>query len=313
MKKRTLGTIILAAALACAGLAGCSGSGAGETSAAAGSEASESEDAEPAAEDTEASGESAADSEESEAPSEELETLVVGATPSPHAEILEVVKPLMAEKGYDLQIQEFTDYVLPNRALEEGDIDANYFQHVQYLESYNEQNGTDLVSAGEIHYEPLGIYAGNSTDLSALPDGATVFVPNDITNEARALLLLQDQGLLTLAEGAGVEATPTDITENPKNLDIVEMEAALIPRTMSDCDIAIINGNYALQAGMNVADALAAETADSLAAQTYANVVAVRAGDESSEKIKALVEALCSPEVKEYIDATYNGAVVALF
>lgn len=311
MKKRTLGTIVLAAALACAGLTGCSGSGEEETSAAQQSQSAE------AAESSEGGSEegagAAAKEDGSEAASGELEKLIVGATPSPHAEILEVVKPLLAEKGYDLEIQEFTDYVLPNRALEEGDIDANYFQHIQYLESYNEQNGTDLVSAGEIHYEPLGIYAGKSSDLASLPDGAVVFVPNDITNEARALLLLQDQGLLTLAEGAGVEATPADITENPKNLDIVEMEAALIPRTMSDCDIAIINGNYALQAGLNVADALAAEAADSLAAQTYANVVAVRAGEENSEKITALVEALCSPEVKDFIDATYNGAVVALF
>ena len=307
MKKRTLGTIALAAVLVSAGLAGCSGKGTEATSAAAENSLSETESA---GEETSASEESA---QESSAPAGEMQTLVVGATPSPHAEILEVVKPLMAEKGYDLQIQEFTDYVLPNRALEEGDIDANYFQHIQYLDSYNEQNGTDLVNAGEIHYEPLGIYGGKTTDLSALPDGAVVFVPNDITNEARALLLLQDQGLLTLADGAGVEATTSDITENPKNLDIVEMEAALIPRTLSDCDIAIINGNYALQAGMNVSDALAAETADSLAAETYANVVAVRAGEENSEKIQALLEALRSPEVKEYMETTYNGAVVPLF
>ncbi len=306
MKKKTLGTVVLAAALACAGLAGCSGSGETQSSA-----ASESTQAESEAEGTEAAGESG-EAQESAA-SGDLEKLVVGATPAPHAEILEVVKPLLAKKGYDLEIQEFTDYVLPNRALEEGDIDANYFQHIQYLDSYNEQNGTDLANAGEIHYEPFGIYAGNTSDLAELPDGASVFVPNDITNEARALLLLQDQGLLTLKEGAGLEATPTDIEENPKNLDIVEMEAALIPRTMSDCDIAIINGNYALQAGLNVADALAVEASDSLAAQTYANVVAVRAGDESSAKIQALVEALRSPEVKEFIETSYEGAVVPLF
>lgn len=297
MKKKNLGTIALAAALACAALAGCSGNSQEQTTAAS-------------TEGTEAAGE---ETEAESAASGELETLVVGATAAPHAEILEVVKPILAEQGYDLQIQEFTDYVLPNRALEEGELDANYFQHIQYLESYNEQNGTDLVSAGEIHYEPFGIYAGKTTDLSQLPDGATVFVPNDITNEARALLLLQDQGLLTLKEGAGLEATPNDIEENPKNLEIVEMEAAMIPRTMDDCDIAIINGNYALEAGLNVSEALAAETSDSLAAQTYANVVAVRSGDENSEKIQALVQALCSDEVKEFIDATYNGAVVALF
>ncbi|HJC65227.1 MAG TPA: MetQ/NlpA family ABC transporter substrate-binding protein [Candidatus Enterocloster excrementigallinarum] len=307
MKKKNLGTIALAAALACAALAGCSGNSQEQTTAAS------TEGTEAAGEETEAAGAESEVSEAESAASGELETLVVGATASPHAEILEVVKPILAEQGYDLQIQEFTDYVLPNRALEEGELDANYFQHIQYLESYNEQNGTDLVSAGEIHYEPFGIYAGKTTDLSQLPDGATVFVPNDITNEARALLLLQDQGLLTLKEGAGLEATPNDIEENPKNLEIVEMEAAMIPRTMDDCDIAIINGNYALEAGLNVSEALAAETSDSLAAQTYANVVAVRSGDENSEKIQALVQALCSDEVKEFIDATYNGAVVALF
>lgn len=307
MKKKNLGTIALAAALACAALAGCSGNSQEQTTAAS------TEGTEAAGEETEATGAESEVSEAESAASGELETLVVGATASPHAEILEVVKPILAEQGYDLQIQEFTDYVLPNRALEEGELDANYFQHIQYLESYNEQNGTDLVSAGEIHYEPFGIYAGKTTDLSQLPDGATVFVPNDITNEARALLLLQDQGLLTLKEGAGLEATPNDIEENPKNLEIVEMEAAMIPRTMDDCDIAIINGNYALEAGLNVSEALAAETSDSLAAQTYANVVAVRSGDENSEKIQALVQALCSDEVKEFIDATYNGAVVALF
>ena len=307
MKKKNLGTIALAAALACAALAGCSGNSQEQTTAAS------TEGTEAAGEETEAAGAESEVSEAESAASGELETLVVGATASPHAEILEVVKPILAEQGYDLQIQEFTDYVLPNRALEEGELDANYFQHIQYLESYDEQNGTDLVSAGEIHYEPFGIYAGKTTDLSQLPDGATVFVPNDITNEARALLLLQDQGLLTLKEGAGLEATPNDIEENPKNLEIVEMEAAMIPRTMDDCDIAIINGNYALEAGLNVSEALAAETSDSLAAQTYANVVAVRSGDENSEKIQALVQALCSDEVKEFIDATYNGAVVALF
>ena len=307
MKKKNLGTIALAAALACAALAGCSGNSQEQTTAAS------TEGTEAAGEETEAAGAESEVSEAESAASGELETLVVGATASPHAEILEVVKPILAEQGYDLQIQEFTDYVLPNRALEEGELDANYFQHIQYLESYNEQNGTDLVSAGEIHYEPFGIYAGKTTELSQLPDGATVFVPNDITNEARALLLLQDQGLLTLKEGAGLEATPNDIEENPKNLEIVEMEAAMIPRTMDDCDIAIINGNYALEAGLNVSEALAAETSDSLAAQTYANVVAVRSGDENSEKIQALVQALCSDEVKEFIDATYNGAVVALF
>lgn len=294
MKKKTLSAVLLSAALA-AGLAGCGGSQTAETTEAAGTAAQ----TEAAQEESQADG--------------ELEALVVGASPAPHAEILEQAKPLLAERGYDLQIQEYTDYVIPNRALDEGDLDANYFQHQQYLDNFNQQNGTDLVSAGAIHYEPFGVYAGTTTDLAQLPDGATVFVPNDITNEARALLLLQDEGLLTLKEDAGLEATPLDIVDNPKNLDIVELEAAQIPRSLSDCAIAIINGNYAIEAGLKVSEALAAESADSMAVQTtYKNVIAVRSGDENSDKIKALVEVLKSPEITEYIESTYDGAVVPL-
>lgn len=295
MKKRALSAVLLTAALAAGALAGCGGSQTAETTEASGTAAQ-----------TEAAGE------ESKADGE-LEALVVGASPAPHAEILEQAKPLLAERGYDLQIQEYTDYVIPNRALDEGDLDANYFQHQQYLDNFNQQNGTDLVSAGAIHYEPFGIYAGTTTDLEQLPEGATVFVPNDITNEARALLLLQDEGLLTLKEDAGLEATPLDIVDNPKNLDIVELEAAQIPRSLSDCAIAIINGNYAIEAGLKVSEALAAESADSMAVQTtYKNVIAVRSGDENSDKIKALVEVLQSPEITEYIESTYDGAVVPL-
>lgn len=297
MKKKTLSAVFLSAVLAAGVLGGCGGSQTAETTKA--------EAAKDTAQAEEAGGESQAEG--------ELEPLVVGASPAPHAEILEQAKPLLAEKGYDLQIEEYTDYVIPNRALDEGDLDANYFQHQQYLDNFNQQNGTDLVSAGAIHYEPFGIYAGTTTDLEELPDGATVFVPNDITNEARALLLLQDQGLLTLKEDAGLEATPLDIVDNPKNLEIVELEAAQIPRSLSDCAIAIINGNYAIEAGLKVSEALAAESADSLAVQTtYKNVIAVRSGDENSDKIKALVEVLKSPEITEYIETTYDGAVVPL-
>ena len=243
----------------------------------------------------------------------ELEKLVVGASPAPHAEILEAAREVLASKGYDLEIVEYTDYVIPNNALDSGDLDANYFQHKPYLDSFNEQNGTDLVSAGAIHYEPFGIYAGKTASLDALPDGATVLVPNDITNEARALLLLEAQGLLTLKEDAGLEATPTDIVDNPKNLEFVELEAALLPRSLPDEDIAVINGNYAIEAGLKMSDALAVEDSDSLAATTYGNVVAVRAEDAESDKTKALIEALTSPEVKEFIETTYEGAVVPLF
>ena len=195
----------------------------------------------------------------------------------------------------------------------DGDLDANYFQHKPYLDTFNEENGTHLVSAGAIHYEPFGIYAGKSDSLDELADGAEVLVPNDVTNEARALLLLQDQGLLTLKEDAGLTATINDITENPKNLDIVELEAAQLPRSLQDADIAVINGNYAIEAGLKVTDALAVEASDSLAAQTYGNVVAVREGDEESNKTKALMEVLTSDDIKEFIETKYDGAVVPLF
>ena len=237
----------------------------------------------------------------------------VGATPAPHAEVLEVVKDKLAEEGYTLEIVEYNDYILPNRAVSEGEIDANYFQHKPYLDSFNEQNGTNLVSAGAIHYEPFGIYAGKTASLEELPDKAAVLVPNDVSNEARALLLLEAQGLIKLKDGVGLEATKNDIVENTKNLDIVELEAAQLPRSISDGDIAVINGNYAIEAGLKVSDALATEDSQSLAAATYGNVVAVREGEESSDATKALVEALTSPEVKQFMEETYEGAVVPLF
>lgn len=293
MKKRFLGTTLVAL-LAAASLAGCSSSSK-ETTAETTADAAD----ETTAEAKEASG--------------DLEKLVVGASPAPHAEILEAARDLLADKGYDLEIVEYTDYVQPNNALESGDLDANYFQHKPYLDSFNEENGTHLVSAGAIHYEPFGIYAGKSDSLDELADGAEVLVPNDVTNEARALLLLEEQGLLTLKEDAGLEATINDITENPKNLDIVELEAAQLPRSLQDADIAVINGNYAIEAGLQVSDALAVESSDSLAAQTYGNVVAVREGDEENDKTKALIEALTSDDIKEFIETKYDGAVVPLF
>lgn len=247
------------------------------------------------------------------APQEDT-TLVVGASPAPHAEILEFVKPMLAEQGIDLQIEEFTDYVLPNQALESGDLDANYFQHLPYLLNYNESTGATLVSAGSIHFEPLGIYAGKSQDLSSIPDGAVIAVPNDATNEARALQLLAAQGLIELKEDAGLNATPNDITSNPKNLQFKELEAAMLPQTASEVDLSVINSNFAMEGGMNPAtDSLASEDADSEAAQTFANIIAVKEGHENDPAIQALVKALQSDKVKEYIEKTYSGAVVAVF
>ena len=240
--------------------------------------------------------------------------IVVGASPSPHGEILRAAKDILKEKGYELQIEEYSDYIQPNTALEAGDLDANYFQHKPYLDDFNEENGTDLVSAGVIHYEPFGIFPGKTKSLKDLKEGATVAVPNDTTNEARALLLLEAQGLIRLKDGASLTATKKDIAENKKNLNIQELEAAQIPRSLQDVDIAVINGNYALEAGLEVdKDALAVEDAKSLGAKTYGNVVAVRKGDEGSPAVKALIEALKSDEVKEYIEKEYKGAVVPLF
>ncbi len=239
--------------------------------------------------------------------------ITVGASATPHAEILEQVVPILAEQGYELEIMVFNDYVLPNTALNDGDLDANYFQHFPYLENFNEEKKTDLVNAADVHFEPFGIYGGKITDLASLPEGATVSVPNDTTNEARALLLLEAQGLIKIREDAGLTATVMDITENPKKLVIKEIEAAQLSRSLQDVDIACINGNYALEGGLTVADALATESTESLAAQTYANIIAVRGGTENDEKIQALVNAVLSDEVRTYIETTYQGAVVPVF
>lgn len=315
MKKRVLGAAVLAAALAAGALTACSGTTtettAADTTAAAAAQASE----DTKAEDTKAGDTTAADigAEADATAAADLKEIVVGASPAPHAEILNAAKEVLASKGYDLKIIEYNDYVQPNNALDSGDLDANYFQHKPYLDSFNEQNGTKLVSAGAVHYEPFGIYGGKTATLEALPDKATVLVPNDLSNEARALLLLEAQGLIKLKEGAGLEATKNDIVENTKNLDIVELEAAQLPRSLADSDIAVINGNYAIKAGLKVSDTLAIEDSQSLAASTYGNVVAVKEGEESSDATKALVEALTSPEVKQFMEETYEGAVVPLF
>lgn len=239
----------------------------------------------------------------------------VGASVTPHAEILKVVGEVLAEEGYTLEIVEFTDYVQPNLNVESGDLDANYFQHQKYLAQFNEENDTHLVSVAEVHYEPIGVYPGKTQSLADLPDGATVAVPNDTTNEARALLLLQELGLIELREDAGVEATQIDIISNPRNLQFVEMEAAQVPKVLSDVDIAVINGNYAIQEGLSVSkDAIATEDKDSdIIRSYYVNVLAVKEGNENNEAIQALVKALLSDRVRDYINETYNGAVLPVF
>lgn len=235
----------------------------------------------------------------------------VAASATPHAEILEQAKPILAEQGYDLQVTVFDDYVQPNEVVESGDFDANYFQHIPYLDSFNAEKGTHLVNAGGIHYEPFGIYPGTKSDLAEVADGDSVAVPNDTTNEARALLLLQDNGLITLKEGAGLEATVNDIEENPYNLEIVELEAAQVPRVVGEVAYVVLNGNYALEAGYSVAkDSLAYESSDSEVAKTYVNVIAVKEGNENADKIKALVDVLKSDTIKNYINDTYDGAVI---
>lgn len=241
----------------------------------------------------------------------------VGASSTPHGEILEQVKDALAKDGYTLEITIYDDYVLPNKALSDGDIDANYFQHTPYLNSYNASNGTDLVSAALIHYEPFGLYGNGVTDLSALADGATIIIPADDSNETRALLLLQQEGLIALpADASAIKGVTTlDIVDNG-GYDIQAVQADTVPSLLANSNagtIAVINGNYALQAGLNIADALAVEDASGDAAQTYANIIAVRKGEESSEKTQALVKALLTDAVKEYIAASYNGAVVAIF
>lgn len=268
-------------------------------------------------EQTETNAESTQQAQESEQAQEttggETVAIKVGATPAPHAEILEVVKDDLLEQGYALEIVVYNDYVIPNTAVQDGELEANFFQHKPYLEDFNAQNKTTLADVATVHFEPFGLYAGKTASLDELKKGAKVAVPNDTTNEARALLLLEAQGLIKLKEGAGINATKIDIVENPLNLEIVELEAAQIARTLQDVDIAAINGNYAVEAGLKLTDALAVEAADSLAAETYGNILVVKDGNQENEAIQALVNALLSEEVKEYINEAYEGAVVPVF
>ena len=256
---------------------------------------------------SESASESVSESAQTSAVSKDLKTITVGATPAPHAEILEAAREELNKEGYDLKIVEYNDYIQPNVALDTKELDANYFQHYPYLENFNKEHNTTLVSAGAIHY------AGKTASLDALADGAKISVPNDATNEARALLLLEANGLIKLKEGAGINATKQDIVENPKNLDIQEIEAAQVARTLKDVDVAVVNGNYAIEAGLKVSDALAIEDSKSLAATTYANIIAVREGDEKSDATLALIKALESDTVKKFIESKYNGAVVPMF
>ena len=296
MKKLT--ALLLTGALAIGALTGC-GSSSSDKAADTTDKAEASTDA---AEDT-ADADKAADG--------DLTVIKVAASATPHAEILEQAKPLLAEQGYDLQVTVFDDYVQPNLVVESGDFDANYFQHIPYLDSFNEEKGTHLVNAGGIHYEPFGIYPGTKKSLDELAEGDSIAVPNDTTNEARALLLLQDNGIIKLKDGAGLTATKTDIVENPKNVEIVELEAAQVARVVDETAFVVLNGNYALEAGYSVGkDSLAHETSDSEAAKTYVNVIAVKEGNENSDAIKTLVSTLKSDDIKNYINETYDGAVI---
>lgn len=301
MKKKAL-AVLLTGVLAAGILAGC-----GSTE-----EAVERPTMEEAAEET--SEEEAAPAEE-EAPAEETGeekgTIKVAASPTPHAEILEAAKPILAEQGWNLEVTVFDDYILPNQVVDSGELDANYFQHIPYLDEFNAERGTHLVNAGGIHYEPFGIYPGTKKTLDEVADGDVIAVPNDTTNEARALLLLQDNGLIKLKDGAGLTATVQDIEENPHNLEIQELEAAQVPRVVGEVAYVVLNGNYALQADFSVAkDSIAYESSDSEAAKTYVNVIAVAEGNENNEGIKALVDVLKSDEIKQYINDNYDGAVI---
>lgn len=237
--------------------------------------------------------------------------ITVAASTTPHAEILAAAAPILEQQGYKLEVTEFEDYVQPNLVVESGEFDANYFQHVPYLDSFNEEQGTHLVDAGDIHYEPFGIYPGTKGDLAAIENGDAIAIPNDTTNEARALLLLQDNGLLTLKDDAGLTATVNDIVDNPYDIEFVELEAAQVARVVNEVAFVVLNGNYALEAGYSVGqDSIAYEASDSIAAQTYVNIIAVKEGNENDPKIEALVEALKSDEIQNFIESTYDGAVV---
>jgi D-methionine transport system substrate-binding protein len=304
MKNNKILAVVSAAVLAAGVLAGCGSSKTADTaasSAAAATSAATEADVAATAAATEAAKDGAG------------EKITVAASVTPHAEILAKAKEILAGQGYDLEVKEFEDYVQPNNVVESGEFDANYFQHVNYLNSFNEENGTHLTIAenGKIHYEPFGIYGGTKKSLDEVADGDAIAVPNDTTNEARALLLLQQEGLIKLKDGAGITATVNDIAENPHNLKIVEIEAAQVSKQLPDVAYAVINGNYAMQAGLSVEkDALAVESADGDAIQQYVNIIAVKEGNESLPKIKALTDVLHSDEIKQFINDTYKGSVV---
>ena len=290
MKKKVLATV-LATVLVVGAFAGCGSEDATNNAAA----------------DTQA----AADANNDEETVTEKGTIKIAASPTPHAEILNKAKDILAKEGWTLEITEFEDYVQPNLVVESGEFDANYFQHIPYLENFNEEKGTHLVNAGGIHYEPFGIYPGTKSKLEDIADGDHIAIPNDTTNEARALLLLQDNGLIKLKDETSLTATVNDIAENPHNLQFVELEAAQVARVVNEVEFVVLNGNYALEAGYSVGkDAIAYEANDSIAAKTYVNIIAVKEGNENSDKIKALVSVLRSDEIKKFIDDTYDGAVI---
>ena len=239
--------------------------------------------------------------------------LKVGANITPHSEILEVAKPILEKEGIKLEIVKLEDSITPNTGVIEGSLDANYFQHVPYLEQFNKENNSTLVSVGAVHYEPFGVYAGKTKDLKALPDNAVIAVPNNVTNEARALLLLAQEGIIKLKDGAGINATVADITENPKNVQFKELAPEQLVAALPDVDVAVINGNYAIEGGLHVSQALAVEANDGLAAKTYGNIIATSKEKENDAAIKKLVEVLQGPEVAKFIKEKYDGAVVPLF
>ena len=244
----------------------------------------------------------------------ETKTLTVAASPSPHAEILNsFAVPKLKDQNIDLKVKEYTDYIIPNQVTSSGEVDANYFQHINYLNNYNKENGTDLVGVAAIHYEPFGIYAGKSSDLKNIADGAQIAVPNDPTNEGRAFLLLQQEGLVTLKDPENLEATPVDVAENPHNLNFVEVEAAAVPRQLQDVDFAVINGNYAIEAGLHVSDAVAVEAADGTAVEQYANYIVTTPDKQDDDRIKALVSVLTSDDFKTYLKDTYDDDVLPAF
>ena len=244
----------------------------------------------------------------------ETKTLTVAASPSPHAEILNnFAVPKLKDQNIDLEVKEYTDYIIPNQVTSSGEVDANYFQHINYLNNYNKENGTDLVGVAAIHYEPFGIYAGKSSDLKNIADGAKIAVPNDPTNEGRALLLLQQEGLVTLKDPENLEATPVDVAENPHSLNFVEVEAAAVPRQLQDVDFAVINGNYAIEAGLHVSDAVAVEAADGTAVEQYANYIVTTPEKKDDDRVSALVSVLTSDDFKQYLSDTYGQDVLPAF